>query len=133
MGTSSSGLPAAPELRTRSVRKGPDGTTPTCRHRKVWLSEAEIAEAYRARFTGLADRVDRVGRIETRFLNRLNAEQVFVVVTLVPDLPVLFTIDNDSLRAFTATYLHQRVSGMGIPVTRVPVVAGPLPPARRLG
>lgn len=42
---------------------------------KVWLSEAEIVEAYRARFTGLADRLDQADKIETDLLKRLSPEQ----------------------------------------------------------
>ncbi|NIL59991.1 hypothetical protein [Salinispora arenicola] len=63
---------------------------------KNWLSEAEIAEAYRARFAGLAERLDLADKIETDFLKRLSTDQTFVIVTLVPDLPGMFTIDNEA-------------------------------------
>lgn len=82
----------------------------------VWLSEAEIAEAYRARFIGLADRLDQTDKIEAEFLKRLGAGQIFVVVTLVPDLPGLFTIDNEALKAFTTAYQGKSASGMGVPM-----------------
>jgi hypothetical protein len=86
---------------------------------KVWLSEAEIAEAYRARFAGLTDRLSQADKIETEFLKRLSPDQVFVVVTLVPDLPGMFTINNEALRAFGTTYAHKSVVAMGIPMSSI--------------
>jgi hypothetical protein len=80
-----------------------NGTTTT------YLSEAEVAEAYRARFTGLAARVEEAERVEADFLQRLNTgEETFVVLTLVPDLPGAFTVDTQALQAF-----HREIIGRG--------------------
>ena len=86
---------------------------------KVWLSEAEIAEAYRARFAGLTDRLDQADKIEADFLRRLTPDQIFVIVTLVPDLPGMFTIDNEVLRSFAVTYIHKPVVAMGVPMNSI--------------
>jgi hypothetical protein len=71
-----------------------------------YLSEAEVAEAYRARFAGIAGRIDEAANIEAEFLTRLNtAAQAFAVVTLVPDLPGGFTIDTAAFQDFQRTIL----------------------------
>lgn len=37
-----------------------------------------------------------------------------MIVTLVPDLPGMFTIDNEAFKAFTAAHLHKQIIAMGI-------------------
>ena len=65
------------------------------------MTEPQIAEAYRARFVGLSNRVDGAERIERDFLGTLDtSSQVFVVVTLVPDLPGDATVDSMTFREF---------------------------------
>lgn len=66
-----------------------------------YLSEAEVAEAYRARFAGFASRQDEAEHIQTEFLQHLDdTSQAFVVVTLVPDLPGDFIVDMQAFREF---------------------------------
>ncbi|NES14605.1 MULTISPECIES: helix-turn-helix domain-containing protein [Micromonospora] len=82
----------------------------------IWLSEAEVAEAYRARFAGFTDRIEETARIEADFLQRLSTDEMFLVVTLVPDLPGSFTIDTAALNAFQLSNANQRPAAFGIPV-----------------
>ncbi|TDB79610.1 helix-turn-helix domain-containing protein [Micromonospora sp. KC721] len=83
----------------------------------VWLSEALVAEAYRARFAGLADRIDEAARIERDFTSRLDSRQSWLVATLVPDLPGDFRIDTATLNAFEQDVAGRTISGLDIPLT----------------
>lgn len=83
---------------------------------KIWLGEAEIAEAYLARFAGLADRLARVATIEAGLLPRLASEGIFVVVTLVPDMPGAMTIDTAAFDAFQIGNASHQLSAFGIPM-----------------
>jgi hypothetical protein len=66
-----------------------------------YLAEAEVAEAYRARFAGLASRQDEAEHVQADFVQRLDdTSQAFVVVTLVPDLPGDFVVDMRAFREF---------------------------------
>ena len=67
---------------------------------RYWLSEPQIAEAYRNRFAGLGDRLDDARRIEHEFIQRLDPEQTFVVTTLVPDLPGEAVVNMTTFREF---------------------------------
>ncbi|BCJ61552.1 AlbA family DNA-binding domain-containing protein [Micromonospora endophytica] len=84
----------------------------------IWLSESEVAEAYRARFAGFADRIEEAARIEANFVDRLAPDETFVVVTLVPDLPGAFTIDTQALSAFQLGNTDTTHSAFGIGVRR---------------
>ncbi|MBL6275342.1 ATP-binding protein [Micromonospora fiedleri] len=66
----------------------------------IWLSESEVAEAYRARFAGLTSRIEEAVRLEADFTSRHAPTELFVLVTLVPDVPGGFTIDTATLRDF---------------------------------
>jgi hypothetical protein len=67
----------------------------------IYLSEPEVASAYRARFAGLQSRFDDLARYEHDLLARLDtSELTYVAVTLVPDLGGDFTIDMRAMRAF---------------------------------
>lgn len=67
----------------------------------IYLSEPEVASAYRARFAGLQSRFDDLTRYEHDLLARLDiSELTYVAVTLVPDLGGDFTIDMRTMRAF---------------------------------
>jgi hypothetical protein len=67
----------------------------------AYLSESEIAQAYRDRFAGLQTRLDAAVDHETYLRERLNAEEdIWVVVSLVPDLDGLVTIDSRSFQEF---------------------------------
>lgn len=83
----------------------------------VWLTEALVAEAYRARFAGLADRISEAARIERDFTTRLDSRQSWLVATLVPDLLGEFRIDTATLNAFEQDITGRPVSGLGIPLT----------------
>ncbi|MGI5151328.1 AlbA family DNA-binding domain-containing protein [Plantactinospora sp. CA-294935] len=80
----------------------------------VWLSEGEVAEAYRARFAGFANRVEETAQIEADFVQRLAPDEVFAVVTLVPDLPGSAPIDSAALHAFQLRNATREVGAFGI-------------------
>lgn len=82
----------------------------------AWLSESEVAEAYRARFAGFASRIEEAARIEADFVQRLAPDELFVVVTLVPDLPGSATINSAALKAFQMRNASCEVGAFGIPV-----------------
>ncbi|PMR58833.1 hypothetical protein C1A38_22700 [Verrucosispora sp. ts21] len=84
----------------------------------VWLTEALVAEAYRARFAGLADRISEAARIERDFTSRLDSRQSWLVATLVPDLPGDFRIDTATLKAFDEETAGRPIVGLGIPLGR---------------
>ncbi|GLI03808.1 AlbA family DNA-binding domain-containing protein [Phytohabitans aurantiacus] len=83
---------------------------------KDWLSEAEVAEAYRARFAGLADRLARVTEVEGELLPRLAPSKIFVLVTLVPDLPGAMTIDTAAFDTFRRGNANRQFGAFGIPM-----------------
>ncbi|RQX13359.1 hypothetical protein DDE19_25805 [Micromonospora ureilytica] len=85
---------------------------------RVWLSEAEVAEAYRARFAGFADRIDTAARIERDFTTRLDGNQTWLVATLVPDMPGAFRIDTSTLNAFQRDIVDRSIAGVGIPLSQ---------------
>jgi hypothetical protein len=66
-----------------------------------YLSEPEVADAYRTRFAGAHRQVDRAREIEADALERLATtdDQAWVVVSLVPDLPGELVIDQAALSA----------------------------------
>jgi hypothetical protein len=77
-----------------------NGTTTTC------LAEPQFAEAYRARFAGLATRAEGAERIDRDFLGALDTStQVFAVVTLVADLPGDSIVDSVTFREFEQSML----------------------------
>lgn len=66
-----------------------------------YLSEPEVAGAYRERFASAHRQVDRAREIEADALDRLSTadDQAWVVVSLVPDLPGELVIDQAALSA----------------------------------
>lgn len=84
----------------------------------VWLSESEVAEAYRTRFAGLSSRIEEAARVEAKFAARHSMDELFVVVTLVPDAPGGFTVDAAALQAFQLSNASQQAGAFGIPVRR---------------
>jgi hypothetical protein len=80
----------------------------------AYCQGTEIAEAYRARFAGLANRIDEAERVEAEFLKRLDTNQGWLVATLVPDLPGGFSIDQASFRDFQAATVDQGPRGFGL-------------------
>lgn len=66
-----------------------------------YLSEPEVAIAYRERLTGAARQADRSEGAETDVLGRVDrASDAWLVVCLVPDLPGDFLITDQSFAAF---------------------------------
>lgn len=75
-----------------------------------YLSEPEIATAYRERFASAHGQVERAGQIEQEALGRLSRKdhKCWVVVSLVPDLPGEFLVDQAALRAIKSELISQR-------------------------
>lgn len=65
-----------------------------------FLSEPEVAAAYRARFALASDRQDLASEREGRFLGTLDPSAPWLVVTLVPDLPGHMIIDRSAFQGF---------------------------------
>jgi hypothetical protein len=75
-----------------------------------YLSEPEVAAAYRERFAAAHRQADRAREIEADALDRLAVadDQVWVVTSLVPDLPGELLIDQAALSAARAELTGQR-------------------------
>ncbi|MFC8453875.1 helix-turn-helix domain-containing protein [Kitasatospora sp. NPDC057223] len=72
-----------------------NGTTTT------YLSESDVATAYRERFAGLQSRAEDAEHLAHQLIDRLDVTRdLSVVVSLVPDLPGMFTLDSAALSAF---------------------------------
>ncbi|QIY68887.1 helix-turn-helix domain-containing protein [Streptomyces sp. RLB1-33] len=93
--------PHAVVEQTRLAYPRRNGSTTT------WLTEAEIATAYRRRFEQLADRRDRIARIDhdvegaaERLVEggRLEEGDPLLTVSLVPDIPGDMVIDHASVQ-----------------------------------
>jgi hypothetical protein len=66
-----------------------------------YLTETEVATAYRERFTVAVAQAGRADEVERDLLTRLNTEGLpWLVVSLVPDLRGDFTVDTATLTAF---------------------------------
>lgn len=66
-----------------------------------YLSEPEVAAAYRARLVSASQRVDRVEAIESDIVGRLDlTDAPWIVITLVPELPGDFAISHASFSEF---------------------------------
>lgn len=66
-----------------------------------YLSEPEVAAAYRERLAGARRQSTRISEVQREALERLNPEGLpWVVVTLVPDLPGDMLITSETHRAF---------------------------------
>jgi hypothetical protein len=66
-----------------------------------YLSEPEVADAYRERFAGPRRQADRASEVETDALSRLSTteDQAWIVVSLVPDLAGSLVINQAVLSA----------------------------------
>lgn len=62
-----------------------------------YLSEPEVAAAYRDRFTTARTLRDRAGEVEAEALARLDQEQAWIVLSLVPDLSGEMVVDQAAL------------------------------------
>jgi len=84
-----------------------------------YLSEAEVAAAYRDRLAAGRRQVARVHEIEHEAISRLSpSEMPWVVVSLVPDLPGDMLISGETFKAFAAEVTGRRTTilagGVGI-------------------
>jgi hypothetical protein len=67
----------------------------------MYLSEPQVAAAYRERFAGFQDRFEDLVKLEGQLIERLDvSEQTFVAVTLVPDLAGDFVLNKKTLSEF---------------------------------
>lgn len=66
-----------------------------------YLSEPEVADAYRQRFAAVRRQADRANEVEADALDRLSTtdDQVWIVVSLVPDLAGDLVINRATLNA----------------------------------
>ncbi|MEV7181032.1 ATP-binding protein [Kitasatospora sp. NPDC093679] len=84
-----------------------NGTTTT------YMSEPEVATAYRNRYAGMQSRLDDAARYEGSLVARLDGEnETFVVVTLVPDVAGGFTLDTKALRHFREEVVNRDPYGV---------------------
>jgi hypothetical protein len=76
-----------------------------------YLSEPEVAAAYRDRLAGATSQRDRLDTVERDAISRLNRdEHPWLVVTLVPDLPGDLVLTTSVFREFEQTILGRVVS-----------------------
>lgn len=88
------------------------------------LAEPQVAEAYRTRFVGIASRLDEVERVEREFMRRLNTDvQVFVVLTLVPDVSGAYTINTTTFESFNPLIFPRSAVWQRVSVRRRRLVA----------
>ena len=75
-----------------------------------YLSEPEVATAYRERFASTHGQVARAEQVEQEALMRLSTRdrKCWVVVSLVPDLPGEFLVDQAALRTSRSELLGKR-------------------------
>lgn len=89
-----------------------------------YLSEPEVATAYRDRLAGAQRQAERVEEIEQDAINRLDTAQLpWVVVTLVPDLAGDMTLSRDVYLTFQRQIMDQRpmIVGSGPSICRARV------------
>jgi len=68
-----------------------------------YLSETEVADAYRSRFTAEADQAQRLTQIHSEGLERVSTDhQLWLTVALVPDVPGAMRLDRAALQGFRA-------------------------------
>jgi hypothetical protein len=83
--------------------------------KKIWLTESEIASAYRRRFAAAADQRSRLDAISydaaagMRRLGDPSPPTPLLVVSLVPDVPGDLILDRDAFDAFRAEASRQLV------------------------
>jgi Putative DNA-binding domain len=75
-----------------------------------YLSEPEVATAYRDRFAATHRQADRAQQAETEAIARLSTadDQLWVVVSMVPDLPGELVLDQATLRAAKSELIDGR-------------------------
>ncbi|MEU7911282.1 AlbA family DNA-binding domain-containing protein [Microbispora bryophytorum] len=83
--------------------------------RKVWLTESEVAAAYRRRFTAVADQRTRLANVETDAIDgieRLDRSDpgALLVVSLVPEVPGEFSINRDTYNRFRRENQEQELT-----------------------
>jgi len=92
-----------------------------------YLSEPEVAEAYRARLAGLGAQADRLDTVWRAGLERLDVrDAVWAAVALTPELPGEMRINQASHRAFQSAFQGRSptIAGPDFPVGRTHVGLG---------
>jgi hypothetical protein len=75
---------------------------------KRYLTEGEVADAYRSRLAGSARVENRLTRVWKDGMARLDErEHGWVAVALVPDVPGAMTLDKAAFEAFRDHWVHQ--------------------------
>ncbi|GGL55219.1 AlbA family DNA-binding domain-containing protein [Planomonospora parontospora] len=83
--------------------------------KKIWLTEGDVAAAYRRRFAAATDQRARLSAISDevaagiRRLRDPNPPTPLLVVSLVPDVPGDLLLDREAYRAFQQHALQQQV------------------------
>ncbi|WP_345529458.1 ATP-binding protein [Nocardioides endophyticus] len=72
-----------------------------------YLSEPEVAFAYRSRFSSAGQQQDRRCEVESQALTRLRRDRPWVVVTLVPDVAGDLALTTESVHRFRESILNQ--------------------------
>ncbi|MGH3711590.1 MAG: hypothetical protein ACRDRQ_26590 [Pseudonocardiaceae bacterium] len=101
-------------LLTRAVRPLSAGYPKRNGSTTRYLSEPEVATAYRDRFAGAQGQTTRVEKVEQEAIDRLDTTgQTWVVVSLVPDLAGDMTLSRDAYQAFQQQILSQPSTVIG--------------------
>jgi hypothetical protein len=76
-----------------------------------YLSEPEVAAAYRERLLGVAQRTGQIEQIEASVIQRINlTDRPWLVVSLLPELSGDFTITSDTFAAFETEIRGRRIT-----------------------
>ncbi|MGC4750160.1 helix-turn-helix domain-containing protein [Micromonospora sp. DT201] len=89
-----------------------------------YLSEPEVATAYRNRFASAQRQTERVEQIEREAIGNLAlADYAWIVVSLVPDLPGDMTVTRETFQAFEQDVRRRPLTlpGMGLEISRTRV------------
>jgi hypothetical protein len=74
--------------------------------KKIWLSESEIAAAYRRRFTAAADQSQRLAEVARDVVNGINKMErrgkigALLTISLAPDIPGDLIVDQEAFQRF---------------------------------
>jgi len=94
-----------------------------------YLTEPEVADAYRTRLAGHARADERLAKVWADGISRLDvANRPYACVALVPDVPGSMTINRDVFEAFRSTWVgrNPNLFAVGMQTYRVTVGQGRL-------
>lgn len=75
-----------------------------------YLSEPEVADAYRRRIVSAREQAQAAALTETDLLETLNPREPWLVITAVPDLSGSLTIDRQAAEAFRSRVVGKRAA-----------------------